>query len=96
MARFILTLTDEQRAKVEAHRVRLGARSHADAIRKLIDGDGVALSSMRHPETGRRVMPDRDVRPLAIVDLPRTGEGAPKPAFKSRLKGEWAPPGKKR
>lgn len=36
MGRLIFDLTDEDRAALEAHRVRLGLRSHAETLRVLI------------------------------------------------------------
>jgi hypothetical protein len=37
MARFVVTLSEEQRALLEAQRVKFGHRSLADALRGLID-----------------------------------------------------------
>jgi hypothetical protein len=34
---FNIYLNDDERAKLEAHRVRLGLRSHAEAVRELIE-----------------------------------------------------------
>lgn len=42
MARFIFELTDDERALLEAHRIRLGLRSHAETLRALIRGDAEA------------------------------------------------------
>lgn len=44
MGRMIFDLTDEDRAALEAHRVRLGCRSHAGTLRALIRGN---ISSRR-------------------------------------------------
>jgi hypothetical protein len=40
MGRMIFDLTDEDRALLEAHRIRMGKRSHAEALRALIRGPG--------------------------------------------------------
>ena len=37
MSRFIVTLTEEQRANMEAWRVKLGLRSHAEVVRHWAD-----------------------------------------------------------
>lgn len=51
MKLFTVKLTDEEREALEAHRVRLGLRSHAETVRALIRGDqllAVALEEAFH------------------------------------------------
>lgn len=40
MGRMIFDLTDDDREALEAHRIRLGLRSHAETLRALIRGPG--------------------------------------------------------
>jgi len=90
MAVFTIDLTPEDRALLEAHRVRLGARSHADAVRLLIRGsDGVPATDAR-PR-----VPSVGSRGTTVVLSPRRAAvttTAPKPKITSRLKGEWKAP----
>lgn len=75
----IFDLTDEDRAALEAHRVRLGCRSHAETLRALIRGASEPQEAIN----------------IAGSKLAALVEQKPKPMpFKSRLKGEWSPPGK--
>jgi hypothetical protein len=79
MGRMIFALTDEDRAALEAHRVRLGLRSHAETLRALI------RSGASEPVVVR-IISDEDFSP--IEPKPKADKPAP---FKSRLKGEWKP-----
>jgi hypothetical protein len=45
----IFDLTDDDRQALEAHRIRLGLRSHAEALRSLIRGEGPALAMAEPP-----------------------------------------------
>lgn len=45
MGRLLFDLTDDDRALLEAHRVRLGLRSHAETLRSLIRRSGKVLAA---------------------------------------------------
>lgn len=56
MGRLLFDLTDEDRALLEAHRVRLGLRSHAETLRALIRSGPVIVGiDLGHPDGDRSV-----------------------------------------
>jgi hypothetical protein len=86
MKLFTVKLTDEERARLEAHRARLGLRSQAEVIRAWIAMSTTehvpALVSARMLErASENIAVDRKVRAKAVP----VGPVAPKPG--SRLKG---------
>ena len=81
MSRMIFDLTDEDRQALEAHRIRLGLRSHAEALRALIRGEGPATAmaeptdprpSFSHGRSKTVVAPAKRVRtePAIHVEVP--------------------------
>lgn len=106
MSRFIFDLTDEDRGALEAHRVRLGLRSHAETLRWLIRGDELSREMQRQEAVrwSRIIGENQKLRdagdPAAlgpkdlVKKLVKEREAKPEP-FKTRLKGEWSPPGGK-
>lgn len=80
MKPFNMKLSDEHRERLEAHRVRLGKRSHADVIRHWIDQDCTAVAKPWAPSGGSGVKPPPATRIEVSI-------GRPTPAPGSRLKG---------
>lgn len=88
MKLFTVKLTDDERAKLEAHRARLGLRSQSDVVRHWI----AATPDRPEPTEAER----RDFH-AAIAKVPDLYEGPParltaSSPIKSRLKGEWKAP----
>lgn len=82
MGRMIFDLTDDDRAALERHRVRLGLRSHAETLRALIRREPLRLG-------GQPIYPDETAR-LPQAHPPEPVKPAPK-KLNVRLKGEWKP-----
>lgn len=64
---FTIALTDEERAELEAHRIRLGLRAQTEVIRRWIKGDEADPPRDRVVATARVAAPGLDPvrRPLA-------------------------------
>jgi hypothetical protein len=82
-------LVDLDREALERVRVKLGARSHAEALRKLIEAADVAPTVSRE-WGGMRVLPAGSVETVLLsADTSRakvTNPGRPKIPYGSRLK----------
>lgn len=102
----IFDLTDADREALERVRVKLGARSHADVLRKLIRaGDEAPTVTM---SIGLGAPPDRAAPAALSAQVEATLPAEPAPPtgsailvrereriarpIKSRLKGEWKAP----
>lgn len=78
MARFVVTLSPEHRAELERMRIAFGCRSHADAIRALIERQAWEASDDKA----------RGIAPTAPVDRLDPLKPARRPAAPNRtLKG---------
>lgn len=87
MARMIFDLTDDDKAALEAHRIRLGLRSHAETLRRLIRGEeGEAAAATPSPK------PSFSHGRSKTVVAPAKRERIDAPKFVSRLKGDWKAP----
>lgn len=72
MARFVITLSDVEREMLEAHRIRLGARSHAEAFRKLIGESNLRHGVPGGERPGRLTMDDIRGK---FIPRPKTTKG---------------------
>jgi hypothetical protein len=101
----IFDLTDEDRAALEAHRVRLGCRSHAETLRWLIRGEQGADEALSQEALRwtREITSNQELRDAGSPDalspkqlmakLKRTRPQAARVAeHVNRLKGQWKAP----
>jgi Arc/MetJ-type ribon-helix-helix transcriptional regulator len=94
MARFVVTLSEEHRALLEAARVKAGHRSHADTVRALIEATEDKVQARRDRllrEIADRHPEERD-RPDGVIPVTKADMKALAEPFKTRLKGEWKAP----
>lgn len=74
MAKFIVDLTDEQRALLEAYRRRTGERSLSDAVRLLIKATDLGKTDAGSRDALRReggkFQADMDAATAAALDIP--------------------------
>lgn len=92
---FNLLLTEENRAQLEHMRIAFGCRSHADALRALIERQRHDME--QDIQMGVAPVPpvDRLEPSVALVNGRMTPVVSPKSSRKpspSRLKGEWKAP----
>jgi Arc/MetJ-type ribon-helix-helix transcriptional regulator len=88
MKLFTVKLTEDERAKLEAHRARLGCRSQSDVIRYWIEllPRAPQVSTASNVADTYQTPGQPKPEPLA-----RTTKSV-RSGFKSRLKGEWKAP----
>lgn len=91
MNRMIFDLTDNDRLLLEAHRIRLGCRSHAEVLRALIRGDGheyaVATPAPKpsfSPGRSKTVLVRSETKPGLQLQV---GPTPPKPGDRMKLFG---------
>jgi hypothetical protein len=68
MAVFTFDLSAEDRATLEAHRIRMGARSHAEALRRLIRGDAAGSVPPSQAIPPGMVLVPREPTPEMLAD----------------------------